>query len=249
MAQPRHSFGTNFREENGMNQKYKTKRRGADLGRAGWLAIAVLAAGSSFLSQPCVTYAASAFPTEMVSAGLDVSSLDAEDHEVMQTDQELEAEITKEALSVPRTMVGDLISSQVEEAYIQPMVISCSQQDYDVLLRIVEAEAGICDYQGKLLVANVVINRVESGSFPNTVTEVVYQENQFSPVKSGSINSVTVSEETRMAVDAALAGEDPSCGALFFAARQRANASNMSWFDSHLRFLFEHDGHEFFTLP
>ena len=53
-----------------------------------------------------------------------------------------------------------------------------------MLLRIVEAEAGICDYQGKLLVANVVINRVESGSFPNTVTEVVYQKIRFSRSKA-----------------------------------------------------------------
>ncbi len=235
--------------------KQKNKRKKALYPRrAGWLAAAVLTAGGSMLYQPCQARAASDFQVEMVCAGLDISGLEREaaglgSSGMELTDQELEAEITKEALAVPRTMVGDLISAQAEEAYVRPAVIPCSQQDYDVLLRIVEAEAGVCDYQGKLLVANVVINRVESGSFPDTITEVVYQENQFSPVKSGSIHTVTVSDETRQAVDAALAGEDPSCGALFFAARQRANPSSMSWFDSHLRFLFEHDGHEFFTLP
>ena len=58
-----------------------------------------------------------------------------------------------------------------EEEYI-------SIEDYENLLRIVEAEAGGEDETGKLLVANVVLNRVESESFPDTITEVILQKNQ-----------------------------------------------------------------------
>ncbi len=124
--------------------------------------------------------------------------------------------------------------------------ISYSQKDYEVLQRIVEAEAGGCDAKGRILVANVIINRVKSQEFPNTVTGVVYQKSQFSPVKNGTLNSCTVSEETKMAVDRALAGEDYSQGALYFMNRRWSDAGNAAWFDQRLTYLFQHGGHEFF---
>ena len=126
-----------------------------------------------------------------------------------------------------------------------------SKEDYENLLRIVEAEASGEDETGKLLVANVVLNRVESESFPDTVTEVIFQKNkgvtQFSPVSNGRFWMVEISEETISAVDRALAGEDVSQGALYFAARKYADAENMRWFDERLDYLFTHGGHEFFT--
>lgn len=125
------------------------------------------------------------------------------------------------------------------------------EEDYDILLRIVEAEAGGEDSEGKLLVANVVLNRVNHEEFPDTVSEVVTQHSdgvyQFSPVGSGSIWNVRVSEDTVSAVQRALEGEDISRGALYFAARKHANAQRMKWFDENLTFLFRHGGHEFFT--
>ena len=125
-----------------------------------------------------------------------------------------------------------------------------SEEDLNMLLRIVEAEAGNQDEEGKLLVANVVLNRVENEAFPNTVTEVVLQrENgvcQFSPVSNQTIWQVCISEETKSAVERALKGEDISDGALYFAAREYADSDKMKWFDNHLTFLFRHGGHEFF---
>lgn len=124
------------------------------------------------------------------------------------------------------------------------------EDELDVLRRIVEAEAGNEDEDGRLLVANVVLNRVDSESFPDTVTEVVFQRServtQFSPVASGRIHSVEVSEETIKAVDRALAGEDISQGALYFAARRYASSRKMRWFDEKLTYLFRHGGHEFY---
>ncbi len=124
------------------------------------------------------------------------------------------------------------------------------EDELEVLQRIVEAEAGNEDEDGKLLVANVVLNRVDSDRFPETVTEVVFQQSkgvtQFSPVASGRIYSVEVSEETIAAVERALAGEDISQGALYFAARKYASSSKMRWFDEKLTFLFRHGGHEFY---
>ena len=123
--------------------------------------------------------------------------------------------------------------------------IRLSDEDYQILLRIVQAEAGICDAKGKILVADVVINRVLSKKFPDTVKSVVYQTSQFQPVSNGAINSVKVSAETIACVDRALEGEDYSGGALYFMNRC-GSGRQASWFDSNLTFLFAHDGHEFF---
>uniref|UniRef100_UPI004056F482 cell wall hydrolase n=1 Tax=Acetatifactor sp. TaxID=1872090 RepID=UPI004056F482 len=128
-----------------------------------------------------------------------------------------------------------------------------SREDLEALLRIVEAEAGGEDIEGKLLVANVVLNRVENEDFPDTVTEVVFQQSngvsQFSPVRNGRYWSVDISDETIEAVRRALEGEDISQGALYFAARKYADSDRMKWFDEKLTFLFAHGGHEFFAEP
>ena len=123
--------------------------------------------------------------------------------------------------------------------------IRYTDEDYQVLLRIVQAEAGICDKRGKILVADVIINRVLSKEFPNSVKAVVYEPSQFQPVSNGAINSVKVTAETIECVDRALAGEDYSNGALYFMNR-RGSGSAAAWFDRHLTYLFAHDGHEFF---
>ncbi len=123
--------------------------------------------------------------------------------------------------------------------------IRISDEDYQILLRIVQAEAGICDDKGKILVADVIINRVLSKRFPNTVKGVVYQRNQFQPVSNGRINTVKVTPDTIRCVDRALDGEDYSNGAIYFMNR-RASGKQASWFDSSLTYLFAHDGHEFF---
>lgn len=129
--------------------------------------------------------------------------------------------------------------------------IEVSEKDLETLMKIVEAEAGGEDRKGKLLVANVVINRVKNKRFPDNVTDVVYQQahnvTQFSPVSNGKIDQVTISEETKEVVFSALYGEDISGGALFFMARKYAAPENAAWFDAHLTFLFSYGGHDFYA--
>ena len=153
-------------------------------------------------------------------------------------------------LELDHPLIADLKSDTMEafSPRQETNVISLNKKDYKCLLKIVEAEAGVCDQKGKILVANVVLNRMNSRYFPDTVTEVVYQKNQFSPVSNGTIDQVEISEETKEAVSRALSGTDYSEGALFFAARKLSSAKNMKWFDESLDFLFEHDGHEFFAM-
>ena len=125
-----------------------------------------------------------------------------------------------------------------------------SDKDYEALVRIVEAEAGGEDQNGKLLVANVVLNRVNNESFPDTVWDVVMQREQgiaqFSPTVDGRYQNVHVSEDTVEAVERALYGEDISQGALYFCARERSDSDRLKWFDRKLTRLFSYGNHEFF---
>lgn len=138
--------------------------------------------------------------------------------------------------------------SYVERNY----VIDITKEDHENLLRIVEAEAGGEDRKGKILVANVILNRVRAEQFPDTVTEVIFQKEdgvcQFSPIRDGRFYSVEVSADTKEAVEAALYGEDCSSGALFFMARAYADKEKAAWFDRNLTKLFSYGGHEFFSL-
>ena len=153
-------------------------------------------------------------------------------------------------LAEPTLQVRMLEREDSAAAVSDSTQLSISSADYQVLLKIVEAEAGSEDLNGRILVANVVLNRVKSELFPDCVTDVVYQHSngvyQFSPVKNGTIDTVSISEETKQAVESALDGTDLSKGALYFAARNAANEKNMRWFDTHLVRLFAYGGHEFF---
>lgn len=121
-----------------------------------------------------------------------------------------------------------------------------TDEDYQILLRIVEAEATGEDVIGKLLVANVVLNRLESGDYGDTIIDVVFAEGQFSPVKDGRLFKVTPTETTVEAVERAINGEDQSQGARYFVAREIASKKGLRYFDNHLKFLFKHGCHEFY---
>lgn len=185
--------------------------------------------------------------TNIVCAGLLVFSKQYEVQAGNPYGQELMQTVTKSVELEKFESLERVISYETLE---QSFCIDVSDQDIDTLMRIVEAEAGGEDRKGKLLVANVVINRVKNKRFPDTVTDVVYQREQnvtqFSPVSNGTINKVKISEETTEVVYSALRGEDISQGALFFMARKYATSENAQWFDNHLTFLFSYGGHDFY---
>lgn len=192
-------------------------------------------------------------------ASAETSAVKYEIERQLEVEDASRMEIVYSRASQNRKIIYDLLeeTAEIEEGVgvqeeATEYVYDLSERDMELLLRIVEAEAGCEDEDGRILVANVVLNRMESELFPDSVAEVVLQTNngvsQFSPVSSGSIWTVEVSEETREAVEKALEGENISQGALFFAARKYADSKRMKWFDEKLDFLFEHGGHDFFTL-
>ena len=77
------------------------------------------------------------------------------------------------------------------------------------------AEARGETYKGQVAVAAVVLNRVRSASFPNTISGVIYQTNAFTCVNNGSINNTPDSSCIRAARDA-MNGWDPTYGCLYY---------------------------------
>ncbi|MCM3018298.1 cell wall hydrolase [Priestia megaterium] len=92
---------------------------------------------------------------------------------------------------------------------------SISESDKELLARLVQAEAKGEPYAGKVAVATVVLNRVDSDSFPNSIHDVIYQGTQFTPVQNGEINKAA-DAEAKKAVNEALAFRGQGKGSLFF---------------------------------
>lgn len=90
-----------------------------------------------------------------------------------------------------------------------------TSSDVYLLAKVVYGEARGEPYKGKVAVAAVVLNRVASSLFPNTVAKVVYQPGAFSIVDDGQINLSPDADALRAARDA-MNGWDPSGGALFY---------------------------------
>lgn len=161
-----------------------------------------------------------------------------------------EIQLDEQMNAIAAESVAAMQSDLAKETAREENRIQLSQTDKEVLLRIVEAEATGEDVTGKMLVANVILNRVNSDEFPDTVEKVVFQKSgkkyQFSPIRDGRYYKVSISETTEEAVERVLDGEDYSKGALYFMSRRQANKSNVRWFDRSLTWLLEYGTHEFY---
>lgn len=161
-------------------------------------------------------------------------------------------------LLVTMGMDADYVSQDPElpeyltRTYNPKMDIELNKEELSDLLRLVEAEAPAEDIYGKILVANVVLNRVNHEQMADTVSGVIYEKiggsAQFSPTAiSWYWNSIEVTDSTREAVARCLSGEDYSNGALYFHAWERnPNKHKTSAWMQELECLFTHGGHRFF---
>lgn len=97
--------------------------------------------------------------------------------------------------------------------------VTFNEGDRDLLACIIYCEAGNQPYAGKVAVGAVVINRVRSAAFPNTVAGVIYQNRQFSPVASGRLAtrlSLGADDSCYQAADEAMSGATPVGNCLYF---------------------------------
>ncbi|WP_164522272.1 cell wall hydrolase [Halocella sp. SP3-1] len=101
-----------------------------------------------------------------------------------------------------------------------------SREEIILLARIINGEARGESFRGKVAVGAVIINRVESDSFPNSIREVILQRNQFSCLLDGQANFYP-QKSSIDAARAALLGYDPTYGSLFF--YNPKVATNVQW--------------------
>lgn len=92
---------------------------------------------------------------------------------------------------------------------------SVSSSDLNLLAKAVYAEARGEVYQGQVAIAAVILNRVKSSSFPNTIAGVIYQPGAFTAVSDGQIN-LTPNDTARKAAQDALNGWDPTYGCIYY---------------------------------
>ncbi|MDK2805349.1 MAG: N-acetylmuramoyl-L-alanine amidase [Thermoanaerobacterium sp.] len=118
-------------------------------------------------------------------------------------------------------------SVNVNRGSINRGVISYTNDDLDLLARLINAEAGGEPHQAKVAVGAVIVNRVKSGIFPNSIKGVIYQVDsngyyQFTPVENGWINVPATPDSISAARDA-LNGVDPTNGALYYFDNSNTN--------------------------
>jgi len=90
-----------------------------------------------------------------------------------------------------------------------------SSADFDLLARIISAEARGEPYMGQVAVGAVILNRVEHPSFPDTLTEVIYQRGAFSCIDDGQFYE-PISDSAYTAARDVINGLDPSGGAIYY---------------------------------
>lgn len=107
-----------------------------------------------------------------------------------------------------------------ERAAAEQQKVTLTPEEQALLASIIFCEAGNQPYEGQVAVGAVILNRVKSGSYPNSVAEVIYQPGQFGPAMTGWLDTVLVSGSytptaMQAAVDAA-AGSNPIGDCLYF---------------------------------
>jgi len=153
-------------------------------------------------------------------------------------------ENTEELRGNATSRSGSRSEREVNVIYYEELGLNVADNEIEMLERIVQAEAGGSGYDGMLAVANVVLNRVKYERFPNTVTEVIFANRQFTPISDGRYYTVKVSETAKQVVNDALNGarildED----ALYFCT---PTAPGKGWFETDLRKITYIAPHNFY---
>ena len=136
-------------------------------------------------------------------------------------------------------------SSEIEVDYYPEFTYSkdWSAKESYLLAKIAMAEAEGCNIQTKTLIIMCVLNRVWSDEFPDTIEEVIFQENQFSPIDNGRWDRVEPNEDCYEAVKIVMEAKyDYSGGATYF----ENCADEDNWHSRNLEFLYESQGVRFY---
>ena len=152
-----------------------------------------------------------------------ISKISAEAEDPIQTGDTLQILFEKYQLNQNETEMIDvrflnnekIVNSHKTVIEKKDNTLTISNKEKNLIARLVNAEAEGEPYVGKVAVATVVLNRVEHKEFPDTVKEVIYEENAFEPVQNGSIKE-SANKEAVKAVQEAVANQDKDDELLYF---------------------------------
>jgi N-acetylmuramoyl-L-alanine amidase len=119
------------------------------------------------------------------------------------------------------TLKNTISEAPVKESKIEPV-----DPDVLILAQLIEAESGNQSFEGKMAVGTVVMNRVDSGKFPNTIKDVIFQKNQFSVVANGRIYNKPSSDSLKAAKELMNGKRALSSSVLYFYNPQFVKTTN-----------------------
>ncbi|SHO53671.1 cell wall hydrolase [Anaerocolumna xylanovorans] len=151
--------------------------------------------------------------------------------------------ITSESGRVDEIKLASFISDDFD---IDEYVYDITAKERKILERITEAECTNQSLEAKMNIVSVVLNRVGSDVFPDNIKSVVFQKNQFSPIRDKRYYSVNIAKSTKEAVDKVLKNGVINKALYFCNPADVKSERNKSWFKK-LIFLFQDDsGHCFY---
>ena len=154
---------------------------------------------------------------DLLAEGEDARKL----HELVNGEQGEKVEAVDAGAELPKVKNPAKLSQTQEVVTTTEEAVSVSQEDMDLMAAIIECEAGGESYEGKIGVGAVIMNRIRSEKFPNTLREVIYQSGQFQPTWTGKLDSVLARGASQACYDAArdvFAGANTIGDRLFFHA-------------------------------
>ena len=150
-------------------------------------------------------------------------------------------------VETPEPTTTEEQTTQIEIATEETTTRLIGSMDWDadesyILAKMAMAEAESEDTECKALVILVILNRVWSDGFPDTIEGVITQRNAFTPYKNGRYDRVEPDADCWEALDLVMSGWDESQGALYF----ETTTDEETWHNTHLDRLFEHGALTFY---
>lgn len=143
--------------------------------------------------------------------------------------------------NAPQTTAPSTETTAPPQTEPETQAPTASTDDAYLLASLVYCEAGAQSYEAQLGVANVVLNRVKSSYFPNTISEVIYESGQFGPAIDGSLERALANGPSSSCVQAAndaLAGTNNIGNYLFFNNYAPSNASDVYTIGLHVFYTY-----------
>ncbi|MCC3357156.1 LysM peptidoglycan-binding domain-containing protein [Bacillus sp. REN16] len=139
--------------------------------------------------------------------------------------------LSSDLLSLGQTLTIPSMSTPIttETSFASKQQPAKNQEEVEWLAKMIFSEARGETLEGQIAVGAVIMNRVKSPLFPNTVKDVLFEKSygyyQFTPAETGAINTATPNSQHLEAAKRAMNGEDPTNGALFFYNPDKTSSS------------------------